>query len=76
MTGATSADVHTGIGHPGQGQSSSELRHDSKAHSGGGGLQGVGASGAGSASDDARNWVDMSEAGVGSDVDARSGVNK
>lgn len=27
LTGATSADVHTGLGHPGQGQTSSEL-HD------------------------------------------------
>ncbi|KAF2120244.1 hypothetical protein BDV96DRAFT_642089 [Lophiotrema nucula] len=28
LTGADSADVHTGLGHPGQGQTSSELRHD------------------------------------------------
>ncbi|KAI5117283.1 hypothetical protein M0805_005608 [Coniferiporia weirii] len=28
LTGTTSADVHTGYGHPGQGQTSSELRHD------------------------------------------------
>jgi hypothetical protein len=27
ITGATSADVHTGLGHPGQGQTSNELRH-------------------------------------------------
>ena len=27
LGGATSADVHTGLGHPGQGQTSSELRH-------------------------------------------------
>jgi len=26
--GATSGDVHTGLGHPGQGQTSTELRHD------------------------------------------------
>lgn len=39
--GATSADVHTGYGHPGQGQTSSEL-HDSTAK-GGRGLAGVGA---------------------------------
>jgi len=26
--GATSADVHTGLGHPGQGETSTELRHD------------------------------------------------
>lgn len=30
MPGATSADVHTGIGHPGQGQTSKELRGDGK----------------------------------------------
>lgn len=46
LGGATSGDVHTGLGHPGQGQTSSELRHDgehtSKKH--GGGLAGVGAS--------------------------------
>ncbi|RVX68582.1 hypothetical protein B0A52_07009 [Exophiala mesophila] len=28
LVGATSADVHTGLGHPGQGQTSNELRHD------------------------------------------------
>lgn len=28
LTGATSADVHDGLGHPGQGMSSKELRHD------------------------------------------------
>jgi len=28
MPGATSADVHTGLGHPGQGMTSTELRHD------------------------------------------------
>ena len=28
LGGATSADVHTGLGHPGQGQTSKELRHD------------------------------------------------
>lgn len=27
MPGATSADVHTGLGHPGQGQTSNELQH-------------------------------------------------
>lgn len=30
LPGATSKDVHTGLGHPGQGQTSRELRHDSK----------------------------------------------
>ncbi|KAG1822630.1 uncharacterized protein BJ212DRAFT_1263798 [Suillus subaureus] len=28
LVGATSADVHDGLGHPGQGMSSKELRHD------------------------------------------------
>lgn len=45
LIGATSADVHSGLGHPGAGQSSKELRHDGQ---GGGknpgvGLEGVGA---------------------------------
>ena len=46
LTGATSGDVHTGLGHPGQGQTSNELRHDGQ-HTNkkqGGGLAGVGAS--------------------------------
>ena len=32
LTGATSADVHQGLGHPGQGQTSAELHHDGKSH--------------------------------------------
>lgn len=32
LPGATSADVHTGIGHPGSGQSSAEVEHDGKSH--------------------------------------------
>ena len=45
ITGASSADVHTGLGHPGAGQTSSELRHDGEntRKSPGKGLQGVGA---------------------------------
>ena len=39
ITGATSSDVHTGLGHPGQGQTSSESRDAEKA--GGGGLTGL-----------------------------------
>lgn len=39
ITGATSADVHTGLGHPGQGQTSRELHHDEK--KGGQGLTGL-----------------------------------
>jgi len=47
LSGATSADVHTGLGHPGQGQTSTEIRHDGQ-HTRkrvGAGLEGVGASG-------------------------------
>ena len=49
LGGATSGDVHTGMGHPGQGQTSNELRHDgqhTRKNPGGygGGLAGVGAS--------------------------------
>ncbi|KAJ8111183.1 hypothetical protein OPT61_g6162 [Boeremia exigua] len=41
LVGADSGSVHTGLGHPGQGQSSSEL-HDNSTHSGGsGGLVGL-----------------------------------
>lgn len=32
LTGADSKDVHTGLGHPGQGQTSSELHHDGQSH--------------------------------------------
>ena len=39
----TSADVHTGLGHPGSGQTSREIRHDGN-QSGGKSLEGVGAS--------------------------------
>jgi hypothetical protein len=39
LTGASSADVHTGLGHPGQGQTSNELRHPDK--KGGSGLAGL-----------------------------------
>ena len=45
LGGATSGDVHTGLGHPGQGQTSRELRHERNNPGGhGGGLAGVGAS--------------------------------
>ncbi|KAJ9664111.1 hypothetical protein H2201_005351 [Coniosporium apollinis] len=52
LGGATSADVHTGLGHPGQGQTSTELRHDGShgRKKQGHGLVGVGASGVGNAS--------------------------
>ncbi|KAF2259350.1 hypothetical protein CC78DRAFT_586083 [Lojkania enalia] len=39
--GATTADVHTGLGHPGQDQTSAELRHDGQR---GGSKQGTGVS--------------------------------
>ena len=47
LPGATSADVHTGLGHPGQGQTSTELRHEGKHTSkkAPSGFEGVGASG-------------------------------
>ncbi|KAI9660678.1 MAG: hypothetical protein M1821_010030 [Bathelium mastoideum] len=47
LGGASSADVHTGLGHPGQGQSSAEVRHEGKSHRAhqGSGLEGVGTSG-------------------------------
>ncbi|KAK7631531.1 hypothetical protein BKA81DRAFT_349254 [Phyllosticta paracitricarpa] len=32
IPGSTSASVHTGLGHPGAGQTSSELRHDGQKH--------------------------------------------
>jgi hypothetical protein len=48
LGGATSADVHTGLGHPGSGQLNNEIRHDGKhtAKRERNGLVGVGASGA------------------------------
>lgn len=47
LGGATSADVHQGLGHPGQGQTSTEVRHDGKhtATKERSGLEGAGASG-------------------------------
>jgi hypothetical protein len=57
ITGATSGDVHTGLGHPGQGQTSNELRHPDK--KGGSGLAGladnVGQGNVGSLKDDPRH---------------------
>ncbi|KAL9111684.1 MAG: hypothetical protein Q9227_003958 [Pyrenula ochraceoflavens] len=50
LGGATSGDVNTGYGHPGQGQSSAELRHDGQSGRTrqGGGLESIGVdSGAG-----------------------------
>lgn len=38
IPGATSGDVHTGLGHPGQGQTSNETRHPKQ---GGSGLAGL-----------------------------------
>lgn len=47
LTGADSRSVHTGLGHPGQGQTSTEIRHDGQHHRkrAGAGLEGVGSSG-------------------------------
>ncbi|KAJ6443889.1 hypothetical protein O9K51_02280 [Purpureocillium lavendulum] len=42
LPGATSADVHRGLGHPGQGMTSQEL-HGGKRKNNGAGLEGVGA---------------------------------
>ncbi|ETN46993.1 uncharacterized protein HMPREF1541_01183 [Cyphellophora europaea CBS 101466] len=44
MPGSTSADVHTGLGHPGSGQTSTELKHGGQhtASRDGAGLEGVG----------------------------------
>ena len=41
LVGADSGSVHTGLGHPGQGQSSSELHDNSKQGGGSGGLAGL-----------------------------------
>ena len=40
LGGATSGDVHKGMGHPGQGMTSSELRHDGQ-HTGAKGKHGL-----------------------------------
>ncbi|KAE8379561.1 hypothetical protein BDV26DRAFT_291160 [Aspergillus bertholletiae] len=46
LSGATSQDVHTGLGHPGSGQTSAELRHDGQQHrkNPGSGLESISAS--------------------------------
>jgi hypothetical protein len=64
LGGSTSKDVHTGLGHPGSGQSSSELHDNSKS---GGGLQGVGAGGVGSHTQDAKSKADFSTSVPGAD---------
>lgn len=55
--GATSGDVHTGLGHPGQGQTSSELRHEGQHTSKkvGSGLEGAGAQGGSGLREDGMN---------------------
>jgi hypothetical protein len=57
LGGADSKDLHTGLGHPSQGQMSSELRHDGQHHQkrDGAGLEGVGASGTKGIDDPAYN---------------------
>lgn len=61
IQGSTSADVHTGLGHPGSGQTSSEIRHDgshtSKKQSSG--LEGVGAR-----VDDKMDTIDAKQRGL------------
>jgi len=61
ITGASSSDVHKGMGHPGQGQSSKELHDNSTG--GGAGLQGVGAESAPAHGIDARENKDFSQVG-------------
>ncbi|OJD30773.1 uncharacterized protein BKCO1_5600032 [Diplodia corticola] len=55
LPGATSGDVHTGLGHPGSGQTSQELHHDGNR----GGLAGVGAT-------DKQSTVDAHDPGFSS----------
>jgi len=49
LGGATSGDVHTGLGHPGQGQTSNEVKHDGQHTSKkvGSGLDGIATGGSG-----------------------------
>ncbi|KEF58899.1 uncharacterized protein A1O9_03742 [Exophiala aquamarina CBS 119918] len=57
LPGATSADVHKGLGHPGQGQTSNELRHEG-AHTSTkqtSGLEGAGAQGGSGLREDGMN---------------------
>lgn len=60
IPGATSRDVHQGLGHPGQGQTSTEIRHDGQhgRKRDGAGLEGVGASGDKGIDDPAYNQPD------------------
>jgi len=57
LPGATSADVHTGLGHPGQGQTSTEVRHEGhhtrKKHTSG--PEGAGATGGSGLREDGTN---------------------
>jgi hypothetical protein len=59
LGGADSRDLHQGLGHPGQGQTSTEIRHDGEHHrkrdGDGAGLQGVGSSGGRGIDDPAYN---------------------
>ncbi|KAI4145918.1 MAG: hypothetical protein LQ340_006123 [Diploschistes diacapsis] len=61
LGGATSRDVHTGYGHPGQGQTSADAKH---ARTQGQGLVGVGASGAQATMAAADERVDPRQRGV------------
>jgi hypothetical protein len=59
MSGATSADVHTGLGHPGSGQVASEKPHGEEA-----GLVGRGASGVPSGNRPADERLDPNQRAV------------
>lgn len=69
LGGATSADVHTGLGKPLQGQTSTEVRHEGEHHRKnpggyGAGLVGTGASGAPSGNQTADERVQPSQRGL------------
>lgn len=71
MPGATSADVHKGLGHPGQGQTSTETRHDGQ-H--GGKKQGQGLARHGAAGDlsYADSRVDEGQRDLGNEATGRT----
>lgn len=79
LGGATSADVHTGLGKPLQGQSSTEVRHEGQHHRKnpggyGAGLVGAGASGAPSGNQPADERVQPSQRGLEREEAATAGT--
>ncbi|KAI9880242.1 MAG: hypothetical protein M1830_004586 [Pleopsidium flavum] len=72
LGGSTSADVHTGMGKPMQGQTSSEMRQEGGKRTG---LVGVGASGAASTNQMVDERVDPSQRGLERD-EAQSGPER